>query len=63
LLEHLVERARSEGARVLYLEVRPSNRPALALYRRADFIRIGVRKSYYRAENGREDALVFARAL
>lgn len=63
LLEHLVERARSEGARVLYLEVRPSNRPALALYRRAGFIRIGVRKSYYRAENGREDALVFARAL
>jgi [ribosomal protein S18]-alanine N-acetyltransferase len=48
---------------VLYLEVRPSNAAALALYARSGFARIGVRKNYYRAEDGREDALVLARSL
>jgi len=48
---------------VLYLEVRPSNAAALALYARAGFARIGVRKNYYRATDGREDALVLARSL
>jgi [ribosomal protein S18]-alanine N-acetyltransferase len=43
--------------------VRPSNSAALELYRRAGFVRIGVRKDYYRAAGGREDALVFARSL
>lgn len=63
LLDHLMAHATREGARVLYLEVRPSNAAALALYRRAGFARIGVRKDYYRAASGREDALVLARQL
>ena len=63
LLEHLVQRAISEGVRVLYLEVRPSNLRAIRLYRRAGFARIGVRRNYYRAAGGREDALVLARSL
>jgi [ribosomal protein S18]-alanine N-acetyltransferase len=63
MLDHLVLKALREGVRVLYLEVRPSNTAAIALYRRAGFARIGVRKNYYRAEKGREDAWVFARSL
>jgi [ribosomal protein S18]-alanine N-acetyltransferase len=63
MLNHLMARAMGEGVRVLYLEVRPSNTAALQLYRRAGFVRIGVRKDYYRAAGGREDALVFARSL
>jgi [ribosomal protein S18]-alanine N-acetyltransferase len=63
MLDHVMQRARSEGVRVLYLEVRPSNTLALRLYRRAGFARIGVRRNYYRAAGGREDALVLARAL
>lgn len=63
MLDHLILKAMREGVRVLYLEVRPSNAAALALYARAGFARIGVRKSYYRAEDGREDALVLARSL
>lgn len=63
MLEHLFLKAMREGVRVLYLEVRPSNAAAIALYRKAGFARIGVRKSYYRAADGREDAWVFARSL
>ncbi|MDD3354893.1 MAG: ribosomal protein S18-alanine N-acetyltransferase [Zoogloea sp.] len=58
LLEHLAEVARSRGGRQLFLEVRPSNLPALALYDKAGFRQIGRRKGYYPAEGGREDALV-----
>jgi [ribosomal protein S18]-alanine N-acetyltransferase len=63
LLKHVMQRAASEGVRVLYLEVRPSNALALKLYRRAGFARIGIRRNYYRAAGGREDALVLARTL
>ena len=63
MLEHLMRRATLEGVRVLYLEVRPSNARAIKLYRRAGFARIGVRRNYYRAAAGREDALVLARSL
>jgi [ribosomal protein S18]-alanine N-acetyltransferase len=63
LLQHMMFRARRDGARVIYLEVRPSNEAALRLYRRTSFARIGVRRGYYRAVTGREDALVLARSL
>lgn len=63
MLEHLMERALGEGVRVIYLEVRPSNTRAIRLYRAAGFVRIGVRRNYYRAVGGREDALVLARSL
>ena len=63
MLEHLMERALGEGVRVIYLEVRPSNTRAIKLYRAAGFVRIGVRRNYYRAAGGREDALVLARSL
>ena len=63
MLDHLMRRATLEGVRVLYLEVRPSNARAIKLYRRAGFARIGVRRNYYRAAAGREDALVLARSL
>jgi [ribosomal protein S18]-alanine N-acetyltransferase len=63
VLDHLMRRATLEGVRVLYLEVRPSNARAISLYRRAGFARIGVRRNYYRAAGGREDALVLARSL
>ena len=46
------------GARMLLLEVRPSNDKALRLYEHFGFRQIGVRRGYYAAEAGREDALV-----
>ena len=63
LLGHFADVARTNGARRLLLEVRPSNGPALALYERAGFQTIGRRKGYYPAVGGREDGLVMSLAL
>lgn len=63
LLEHAMEIAQRGRAATLLLEVRPSNDRALTLYRHFGFAQIGVRRGYYPAEKGREDALVLTRAL
>jgi [ribosomal protein S18]-alanine N-acetyltransferase len=60
LLAHLVAVARGHGARVLFLEVRPSNDAGKRLYAGFGFEQIGVRRGYYPAHEGREDALVFS---
>jgi ribosomal-protein-alanine N-acetyltransferase len=63
LLRHAMSVARTLGARTLLLEVRPSNERALELYRHFGFVRIGVRKNYYPAQEGREDAMVLVHTL
>ena len=55
--------ARSLGARSLFLEVRPSNLAAQTLYTRFGFRGVAVRRGYYPANPGREDALVLTLAL
>lgn len=59
MLENLIEVARGR-AETMFLEVRPSNTVALALYQNMGFNEIGIRKGYYPAENGREDAIMLA---
>ncbi len=59
----MLNRARDRGARTVYLEVRPSNRIAYRLYENLGFNEVGVRKDYYPAFVGREDALVLAREI
>ncbi|SKC48840.1 ribosomal protein S18-alanine N-acetyltransferase [Krasilnikoviella flava] len=51
LMEALVERARKLKAEAVLLEVRVDNAPALALYERHGFERIGLRKRYYQPED------------
>jgi ribosomal-protein-alanine N-acetyltransferase len=63
LLDHLCQVARGHGARRMLLEVRPSNGPGQALYRRFSFAEIGRRRGYYPGAAGREDAIVMAREL
>ena len=64
LLDHVLGLARGHQAETLFLEVRPSNRAALHLYRVAGFVEVGVRRGYYPASRGtREDALVLALPL
>jgi ribosomal-protein-alanine N-acetyltransferase len=63
LLSEAMRLARSGGARQLFLEVRPTNAGAKALYERFGFRQVAVRPSYYPAHGGREDALVLTRAL
>jgi len=58
LLEHLLRRAAAAGMSEAYLEVRPSNSVALRLYQGLGFEQIGVRRGYYQAVGGREDAAV-----
>lgn len=58
LLNHLMTLARAAQASIVLLEVRKSNKAALRLYESVGFQRIGVRKAYYPAKDGREDALV-----
>lgn len=58
LLRFIIRLARDYAAERIFLEVRPSNAAALALYRRAGFSAIGVRPGYYPAHTEREDALV-----
>lgn len=63
LLEHLVKVARGYGARVMLLEVRPTNEAARRLYLAYGFAQVGVRRGYYPARDGREDALLFTYRL
>lgn len=64
LLAHLAEGSRAQGAQWLWLEVRASNAGAQRLYQREGFRRVGLRKGYYPAAQGRrEDAIVMSRPL
>jgi [ribosomal protein S18]-alanine N-acetyltransferase len=63
LMKRLIDLARWQHAQRLYLEVRPSNPRAIALYESLGFQHIGRRPNYYPAASGREDALVLAREL
>jgi ribosomal-protein-alanine N-acetyltransferase len=60
LLRALVRVARGRRAERVFLEVRPSNTGAIALYHSEGFNEIGRRPRYYPARDGREDALVMA---
>lgn len=63
LLNGAMEAIRAHGAKAMLLEVRPSNTAGRILYSRAGFSQVGLRKGYYPAHSGREDALVLKRAL
>ena len=63
LLGHLMETAARHGAEHVFLEVRVSNAAAQSLYASEGFSQVGVRKAYYPALGGREDAIVLRRAL
>lgn len=58
LLQFVLKLARDFSARQMFLEVRPTNTPGIALYIAAGFREIGIRRGYYPARHGREDAVV-----
>jgi len=63
MMEHLLQLAIEYRADAAFLEVRPSNRAAIYLYESMGFNRVGVRRDYYPAAQGREDALIMAKSL
>jgi [ribosomal protein S18]-alanine N-acetyltransferase len=64
LMQNLLKQCRAQKAATLWLEVRPSNHEARALYAHLGFEARGLRKGYYPDARGRrEDAIVMALAV
>lgn len=63
MLNLLIDRSRDAGTQNVFLEVRPSNLHAIALYQSVGFVEVGRRRGYYQAAGGREDALVLKLAI
>jgi [ribosomal protein S18]-alanine N-acetyltransferase len=63
LLKFLLAKARLHGAVSVFLEVRPSNKAACALYQQLGFNEVGLRRHYYPNGKNREDALIMALEL
>jgi ribosomal-protein-alanine N-acetyltransferase len=63
LLAYMLERSTAAGMSEAFLEVRPSNTTAIRLYQSLGFEQVGMRRGYYQAVGGREDAVVLKLAL
>lgn len=63
LLEHMLEMAKRHHAANIFLEVRTSNQAAISLYEHMGFCEMAVRRGYYPAHQGREDAILMGLAL
>lgn len=63
LLEQVVALAQSKQCKDLYLEVRESNQPAIALYESVGFNEMSIRRNYYPAKHGREHAILMGLAI
>ena len=63
ILDEILFRARTSSVREIFLEVRPSNSNALALYKKKGFHQVANRPAYYQAREGREDAAVLTKKL
>ena len=60
MLDAIALWARGQDAHWLWLEVRASNARAHDVYERYGYRRVGERKNYYPADQGREDAIVMS---
>ncbi len=63
LLDEILGRARDAEVEEILLEVRPSNKTAIALYKKKGFHQVSNRTEYYQARMGREDASVLSKKL
>ncbi|MFA7351460.1 MAG: ribosomal protein S18-alanine N-acetyltransferase [Methylotenera sp.] len=63
LLEHMIHIAQKLKAANMFLEVRSSNISAITLYENIGFNEMAIRRGYYPAHNGREDAVLMGLAL
>lgn len=58
LLERFLKTLPGRQIDSLVLEVRPTNKIALKMYDKFGFIQAGIRKEYYKDQNGIEDAIM-----
>ena len=61
LLGEALRQASNAGAKAMFLEVGKDNAPALALYERFGFAKVGERRGYYRRNDGTRAAAVIMR--
>jgi ribosomal-protein-alanine N-acetyltransferase len=58
ILEHVIDYSKTRSANLIVLEVRRSNQRAQNLYLQMGFNEMSIRRGYYPAEQGREDAIL-----
>ena len=63
VIEVLIGRAKIFGLKVIFLEVRESNKVAISFYKKLNFKEVGRREGYYKKDSGRESALLMSLAL
>lgn len=63
MLAHMIDVARRHRASNMFLEVRVSNTSAIDLYESIGFNEMAIRRHYYPAKNGREDAILMGLAI
>jgi len=63
LLCYLIKTTERTDVDMVLLEVRRSNAHAQELYKSEGFHELGVRKAYYPADDGREDAIILAKYI
>ncbi len=63
ILRYLLHQCAQQNTDMVILEVRRSNTVAAQLYQSEGFHELGVRKNYYPADGGREDAIILARYI
>ena len=63
LLRRMLRVAGEHAVDTVFLEVRASNAAAAYLYESEGFCEVGRRRGYYPTDAGREDAVVYARAM
>ena len=63
LVDEAMRRLHEQRAQSLFLEVDSANAPAIGLYKRFGFRKVGERKAYYDTPQGKTSALVMRRDL
>ena len=63
VIQVLTGRAQIFGLKVIFLEVRESNKVAISFYKKLNFKEIGLREGYYKKDSGRESALLMSLTL
>ena len=63
VIQILMGRAQIFGLKVIFLEVRESNKVAINFYKKLNFKEVGLREGYYKRDSGRESALLMSLTL